>query len=212
MALYTGQGIVYLISMVVGEGVKRTDKCRQEGAMNGFEPEKFKALVHYVCFKCDRMDLGATKLNKTLWFSDVWFYLNHGRPITGETYVKQKFGPVSSRIEMVIDELRRNGLIEVRDAAYFGYPKKEYIALKRPDLSLFSAEEISVVDMMIDGVCRKNTARSISEISHNQAWKLAEMGEEIPYYTVFSAPQAGITKADLEWAYQSMSEDVSANA
>lgn len=42
-----------------------------------YNAEKFKALVHYICWKVeDPRQLGATKLNKILWFSDVLTYLN----------------------------------------------------------------------------------------------------------------------------------------
>lgn len=42
-----------------------------------YNAEKFKALVHYICWKVeDPRQLGATKLNNILWFSDVLTYLN----------------------------------------------------------------------------------------------------------------------------------------
>jgi hypothetical protein len=53
-----------------------------------FNPNKFKALVHYICYRADKDDLGATKLNKTLWYVDLWVYLINGSPMTGETYIK----------------------------------------------------------------------------------------------------------------------------
>lgn len=181
------------------------------GSMTEFHAAKFKAMVHYICYKCDKNDLGATKLNKTLWYSDLWFYVQHGRPISGETYIKHKYGPVPSRIESTLEELLRERMIEVRDAEYFGYPKREYLALKRPDLSLFNAEEVSTLDGIIESVCRGHTARSISDMSHNRAWKLADIGEELPYFTIFAGVPAPITQADLDWAHQSMAEDVPAN-
>jgi hypothetical protein len=35
--------------------------------------------THYVIARCDPAKLGATKLNKVLWFADVIYYRRHGR-------------------------------------------------------------------------------------------------------------------------------------
>ena len=56
-----------------------------------------------------------------------------------------------------------------------------------------------VVDQMIEYVCEKHTARSISDVSHDHVWQAAEDGEEIPYYTIFALP-GKITDDEREWA------------
>ena len=68
---------------------------------------KFKSAVHYICDKAssDPSVLGAIKLNKVLWYSDVINYLITGKPITGETYIKRQHGPVPKDIIRAIDEL-----------------------------------------------------------------------------------------------------------
>ena len=52
---------------------------------------KFKSAVHYICDKAssDPSVLGAIKLNKVLWYSDLINYLITGKPITGETYIEK---------------------------------------------------------------------------------------------------------------------------
>jgi hypothetical protein len=56
--------------------------------------EKFKALVHYIVASCDDPQrLGATKLNKVLWFADAFSYRATKNSITDETYVKRQRGP-----------------------------------------------------------------------------------------------------------------------
>lgn len=170
-----------------------------------FNRDKLKALVHYVCWKCENpADLGGTKLNKVLWYSDMLAYLNWNRPITGETYVKRQFGPVSRHILPVLEELEREGQIVRGQASYYGHPKHEYIPVKAPDLSLFNAEEISLIDTCIDFVCRKHTAASISRLTHDTIWKLAEIGEEIPYYTVWASELGEIIPDDITWAQQQL--------
>ena len=127
--------------------------------------------------------------------------------MTGETYIKQQFGPVPKHILSTFDELQSESKVALRDASYFQYEKKEYVALKRPDLSMFSGEEVSIIDELINIICRGHTAKSISDKTHDQIWKLANIGEEIPYYTAFAGSLAEANQDDIDWAYRSISED-----
>jgi len=171
-----------------------------------FEKEKFKRLVHYICAKCvDPSTLGAVKLNKALWAADFSAYLQWGEPITGASYVKRQFGPVPNAILSALRELELERALSIREADFFGYDKREFFALTKPDLAVFSAREISLVDQVIAYVCGEHTAKSISKLSHDDIWELAAIGEEIPYYTVFSRP-AEITETDIEWAKMKIEE------
>lgn len=168
--------------------------------------EKFKSLVHYICWKCaDPTKLGAVKLNKVLWRTDFKAYLELGEPVTGATYVKRQFGPVPSAILPALRELEEEGQLSIRSVEYFDTQKREFFALTRPNLAPFTADEISLADEAIEYVTEKHTARSISEESHDRIWELARIGEEIPYFTVFSKP-AEITEDDIEWAKTKIAE------
>lgn len=175
--------------------------------LEGDDRRKFKAMVQYVCYKChDPSVLGATKLNKILWYSDIIAFAKTGSPITRESYVKQQHGPVPKHILPVIEELEAEKALAVREVAYYDYAKREYIALKEPDISMFKPEEISIIDSVIDVVCHKHTAASISVASHDAIWKLAEIGEEIPLYTVFASELGEITESDVKWAKEVLSK------
>jgi hypothetical protein len=178
-----------------------------------FDKAKFRALVHYVCHKChDPSILGATKLNKVLWYSDVIAYMDSGGSITNESYVKQQFGPVPKHILLTIRDLESRGNIVVRDAEYFRKVKKEYVSLKRPDISKFSANEISLVDAVIDVVCRNHTASSISAASHDYIWHIADIGEELPYATAFVSEFGDIGADDMKWAKKEISKIIEMKA
>jgi len=165
-----------------------------------FNKEKFKNLVLYICSKCEPKEFGSTKLNKVLWYSDMFSYLYLQKPITGEIYVKRQFGPVPKHIIPIITEMEYENQIVTRNAELFGYDKKEYIALKKADLSSFTADEISMVDDLIEFICKEHTAKTISEASHDRIWELAEIGEEIPYHAFLASKIGEIDKEDVEWA------------
>jgi hypothetical protein len=146
-----------------------------------FDRDKFKRLVHYIAWKAGRRDwFGATKLNKVLWFADARVFVLRGTPITGATYIREKFGPVPRHITLVRAELEREGIIEViKDDKLV-----RIVADEKPDMSPFSKDEIQVVDYWIEHIDKDHTAESISDESHDYAWDIAKMGEEIPLYAV----------------------------
>jgi hypothetical protein len=165
-----------------------------------FDREKFKALVHYVCWSCkdDTSKLGSTKLNKVLWLADFLKYYRSGISITGARYVKRQFGPVPRAIMPVLSELEREGSVITREVPFHGRTKTEFIVTKDPVVS-FPKDELDIIDRTIRFVCDEHTAQSISEVSHDAVWHAAEDGEDIPYFTVF-AVRGDVTDSDREWA------------
>lgn len=176
-----------------------------------FRPDKLRAAVHYVCFRSpDPGSLGKTKLNKILYYADREAYLRSGKPITGEVYVKHQYGPVSSHLDAAIAELEHDRLIAVAEAsgynAFVGarYAQKQYLSLRRPEVSLFTADEVSLIEQYVDLICERYTAREISRVSHDLVWEAAALGEEIPYYTVFLQTPSEVRPEDVTWAREAI--------
>lgn len=173
-----------------------------------FHSDKFNALVHYICGTCtDLSKLNATKLNKILWLSDMLAYSNHGSPITGETYKKDKYGPVPVHINAALEQLKREKKMQVRDVPYSADRKRrEFVAEGRANTSLFSKEEIELVDFVRNYICEDHTADSISALTHDDLWKMAQMGERIPYEAILAFDFIPASKNDIEWARSILTE------
>lgn len=171
-----------------------------------FDFEKFKSTVLYVCARCPRDRLGAVKLHKTLYYADMLSYALFGTPLTGSRYRKRPFGPTSDNLLSAIRELRNGRHLTVRNTNYFGYVKKEYTVVKSPDLSQFNENEIGLLDDVIDFVCYNNTAKTISEFSHNTPWLLTNLGDEIPYITAFHLFPTQVSEETLAWASKEVEE------
>ncbi len=63
--------------------------------------------------------------------------------------------------------------------------RKRPVNLRAADLSRFSAEEIALVDKVLD-LCKKATGTGVSRYTHDwHGWIAAKEGETIPYETVF---------------------------
>ena len=154
-----------------------------------FHEEKFRELLIYIAAKCEKdAGFGAIKLNKILFYSDFLAYKHLGQAITGAEYVAFQYGPAPrSLMEIREQMIERKDIAEDRRAF-----QGRIVALKEPVLEQFSADEIAIVDKVIDAL-RDQDSESVSELSHALlGWKAAwvegqEIGEPavIPYGTVF---------------------------
>lgn len=151
-----------------------------------YEAQKFKELVLYVAWKSESDEkFGALKLNKILFYSDFWAYGRYGKTITGATYQHLKMGPAPKALPPARRELEESGAAVVRNTDYYGKKQNRLVPLRRPDLSLFRAEEIALVDEVIAKLWNKN-GMEVSELSHLEVgWQITDMQEQIPYSTVF---------------------------
>ena len=183
---------------------RRGLRLGQIGGVRKMDQAKFKSLVHYICAKCeDHSKLGAIKLNKVLLYSEREAFLRLGAPITGARFVKRQFGPVPIAIVSTLEELQGEGAILIRDRLMYGKQKRDFINLKEADCSMFTAQEISIVDRVTHEICFLHTARSISEKTHDDVWEMAQIGEEIPLFTVF-AVQGEVDETDIAWAQEKL--------
>lgn len=165
--------------------------------------ERLKALMHFVCSKAaeNPSALGRIKLNKVPWYADTLSYALHGKSITGERYIKRQFGPVPARFVPAQRALESEGKIVQGTTTLFNLTRHEFTCIAEPDTSMFSKEDMELINEAYEHVCIQHTAMSVSEETHNDIWKLAEIGEEIPLQTVFAADMAEVTEEDVEWAY-----------
>lgn len=161
---------------------------------------QFKSLVHYVIYMCqdNNHQLGAVRLNKILWYSDVFAYQEYGQPITDEAYIKRQFGPVPRNILKILDELQYEGKIVILDPE-FEFDTRKYISRQAPKEDNFSEKEKRLVSNIAKAVIDKS-ANEISELSHDLIWESASEGEEIPLYATLASRRGAITEDIIEWA------------
>jgi len=171
-----------------------------------FDAAKLRAGVLYTISHCDPDKLGAVKLHKVLYFTDMLHYLRVGTPAIGATYRKSRFGPTCDELSPLLSQLVAEGAIEIRESEYFGYPKKEYDAKEAPQVEHLSREEVTLLEDVIEFVCNDNTAKTISEFSHNRAWERAEFGDTLPYNSAFLLLARHAPLGSLEWRSKEVAE------
>jgi hypothetical protein len=143
---------------------------------------KLREAVLYLAEKCRGDEtFGATKQNKLLFYCDFLAYLNFGQAITGQSYFRLGNGPAPRRWLPVSKQMIRSGDIRIDRAEYFGFTQNRTVGLRKPNLDLFSAHEIDMMDKVVEAH-RGKTASEISEESHDFiGWQLASNEETIPY-------------------------------
>jgi hypothetical protein len=71
------------------------------------------------------------------------------------------------------------------------------VNLRRPNLGVFKAEHIAVVDAVVNALSEAD-AETVSVWTHKMVgWKVARLGETIPYETVFLTDER-LSEADIE--------------
>jgi hypothetical protein len=178
--------------------------------MDDFNRGKFKELVVYLCAAAEQAGdegFGMVKLNKLLYRADFEAYRLLGRPITGETYEKQEYGPVARDLPIVLDELAAAGRLRWQSIPRGPHTRKVPAVIDDPfavaDMSAFPPDEREVIE-----TARRELAshggKSASEWSHEESagWNMApEYGHVIDYATTFVSTKP-IPPQDLERARQ----------
>ncbi len=158
------------------------------------EKEKLKNLILMIAQHPTVTELGITKLAKLIYFADARALRELGSTITHSEYIKYQHGPVPSRLEKVIKEMRRNDeLDEKRVIKNENYEHHPVTAKKKPDLSCFSSEELEIIDQVIRELGPKR-ATTLSDQSHQEpAWiyaqSLKKLDPELIAYSTSEDPE-----------------------
>jgi len=147
--------------------------------------EKFKEVLLYVLNKVgSKPNIGETVIYKLLYFMDFDFYEKYEEQLAGATYIKNRYGPTPVEFKKIVEGMMDKEIVQVK-GKYFDFPQTKYLPLRKPDLSKLKANEIGVVDSVLNKLSDMN-ASQISDFSHNDVpWLTTEDGGVIEYESVF---------------------------
>lgn len=169
--------------------------------------EKFRELILEICNCSNGQDFcGAVKLNKLLFFIDLYSYAYFGKTISGQKYQKFTYGPVAMQMLPMLKDMEDRGDIQRnKEALRFGgtsYTQTRTVPNRKADLSKFTTEELDLVKKVVEKFKDFNGS-AISELSHKFiGWELAQDNEIIPLETVF------ISNRELSTAEKLHAEDL----
>ena len=165
-----------------------------------FDQRKFSELVIYIASKSENDPrFGAVKLNKILYYADFNAYRILGNSITGAEYRKLNEGPAPREMLSMRKFMLDTQSIKIEFRQYFNGVQQRVIALREPNISVFSAEEKEIVDETIFALWDMS-ARQVSDLSHTElGWKIAHFGETIPYHTAWLSSDPIPQEAEEYW-------------
>ncbi len=159
-------------------------------------PQRFRELMIYVSQKCQAdPHFGAIKLNKILYYSDFRAFERFGIPLTGVRYQKLEHGPAPTSLLPVRRSLIEEGALRLEISVFAGgYELHRTIPLREPAMSLFSADEVALVDEVIDDLWGQ-TAAEVSDASHDIRWRVVNLHDPMPYELAYLSNE-GLTAHD----------------
>lgn len=172
-----------------------------------FDGKKFRNVLLYLLSKCGgKPNVGETVLYKLLYFIDFDSFELYGKPIIGLKYLHMQFGPVPiiSQYGPMIDSMKKNGELKILNHLYGGLAQKKYVALSDSDISIFSTEDLHLVDSVIDRFADMSATKITEYVHEDVPWKATPSGECINYLLVFERT-APFARTDKEMAWQEAS-------
>lgn len=145
--------------------------------------KKYQNAVLYLCQELRGEVRGKKKLAKLLYFIDFDFYEKYAKSITGDIYKALPMGPVPSALVSVTEEMIKMKMLEVKkENEYEGYiPTEIYRSIKKPDLSIFSGEEIRMLKRVVKHYGHLS-GKQLQDLTHAEApYTAAKPNEEVPY-------------------------------
>lgn len=153
-------------------------------------PQRFRELIVYISLKsAGDPHFGAIKLNKILYYSDFRAFQRFGIPLTGVRYQKLRLGPAPKSLLHVRRDLEAEGAIRVDRLPSGNHEQHRTVALRPAAMSLFSEDEIALVDEVISNLWSQN-GKQVSDASHDIRWLIMNLDDAMPYELAYLSNDA----------------------
>lgn len=163
---------------------------------------KILQAIHFICFTAEGLPLGATRLNKILWFAEKDSFLHTLRPMLGLSFVKGPYGPLPPDAALACKALADDGAISFESRDYGSYSYKEIHSRRAPNTSLLTEDELVALRDLTWEICTEYSARSISDLTHNAIYHMLSMGEEYPLELALAERARPATKEEISGLLQ----------
>ncbi len=145
--------------------------------------EKAKEIVQYIVYLTGKNPraFGKTKLHKILWFFEGFMMLATGKKAIGGRFVKNRFGPTLEELDLIIEELEKEGTLKAKKVPELGFYSVYYRWMFEaipPKLEHLSKEEIELISYLVCVFGRKK-ASELSRYTHTPSFRAKREYEEL---------------------------------
>ena len=143
----------------------------------------YKSAVLFFIKYCNNKFLHATKLNKLLYYLDFIYFRDHKKPVTGDVYIHQGYGPVPSRVDEILAGLRNEGAIDIEEVDYKDGELVKFILKnsKKLDESVFSPEQKMLLKQICDEFVSWSTEKIVAQTHLEAPWFYSKPYEIVDY-------------------------------
>ena len=159
---------------------------------------KLKSTVHLVCAIGQPYSLVAAQLTKSIVLADAVSFCSRRKTISGAVIVKAPLGPVPHDYQEILNELEREGAIRIIKSQDGACQNTRYGVLVPPSLDDFEADELKILENIVPEICNNYSAAGLSDLTNNEAWQTAALGEEIPLAAYFPHKRITPTPEEIE--------------
>lgn len=143
---------------------------------------KYQNSILYFTRYCNNNYLGATKLNKLMYYLDFLSFQEKGNSVTGDMYIHKDYGPVPESIDYILVALQEAEALSTSIERYDGDKIKTIFKNKKtPDLSVFSEYEKEILEK----ICQKfelwSTDRIVAQTHLEAPWFYSKPYEIVDY-------------------------------
>ena len=177
------------------------------------EKSRYKDLFLYIAFVFG--GIGRTQLAKLFFHADCEFFVKQQKTLSGDDYIKHRYGPVPCNFKAILREMEAEGKIEFILTPNFDYPTRELHIKERFKMTSFqeitsavkrfTSEETVVVNQNAFKIVREN-ARKLSAETHQSIYHALKIGEHIPNFMLPYYFDDPITENDIMWAKEKTKE------
>lgn len=151
--------------------------------------KKYMNAILFLCKQLGGSVIGKKKLFKLLYYIDFdnYEYKESMKSITGSSYVAWKMGPVPSDRGRILEAMISDNLLEESEVHFSDNINNavKYVAKEEPDMSLFSEDEIFIMERVIKKYGQLS-GKQLEILTHTEAPYIAtEQNEVIDYGLAF---------------------------
>jgi uncharacterized phage-associated protein/DNA-binding transcriptional regulator YiaG len=154
-------------------------KYENANEFSGYRKPNYLKIANIIKYFSDRIEyVFKTKLNKLLFYADFGYFKLTGYSMTGITYRAIQMGPVPAEYNLLYDKLTEDDLVILNQIPFSDGNYGEALkGLHEFDESLFTADEINVLDAVVQKFGRLKTS-DLVELCHQEAAWIDNNGDK----------------------------------
>ncbi len=159
--------------------------------------ENFSEAILFILKNTSPSDIGLKKLAKLLYFSDFNRYKKCYKSITDLQYSRMDYGPFPKKLYLALEELKKQGWIEIKKINYNDQILGKNISLIKEFKPKYLSKEEQAEILNVIKKIGSLTGTQLGDLSHEDTpWQVTNDDELIDYDLVFYRDEKIIRKVE----------------